>query len=824
MARDDESFAYLAFAREAATGWSSIADRFGARAAETPDAVAVESGFDRLTYAELAIRADRFARRLAAERPSVGDFLVALCLDRSVDLPAWLLAVFRAGGAYVPIDPTIPAGRIAQILDGAEPTLVVASESLVDRLPPLACPLILAGAIGDRTASLPAAAGAPDRLAYVMYTSGSTGQPKGVEIEHRGIVALLCAIADRPGLARGQTLLAPTRLSFDLSVIDLLLPLIVGARTVILALEAVTDPYRLATAIARVRPDFMQATPATWRSLLDAGWNGLPTMTLLCGGEAMTRDLAERLLPRCASLWNVYGPTETTVWSAAHRIETGIGPVAIGRAIEGSTIGVLDEQLQALPPGEVGEIVIGGAGVARGYRGQPALTAERFVATADGRGYRTGDLGRVSEDGLLHCLGRKDDQVKVRGFRLELGDVEGALSSHPDVAWAAARTWPDASGEVMLAAYVVPRGGGALPARLLRDFLAERLPPYMVPDRFVTLPEMPLNANRKVDRRALPDPRGIAVTVAAPALEVENPIEARLRVIWRELLGAATIARDDDFFDLGGYSLITIRLLRRIEAEFGRLLDMSDLMRASTLSAMAALIAADPVAHGGGAAMLLTDGGAAPPLHWLDAGPLVRRLLRAAAADRRVYGLNLSAAEETALGSGALDVAAVAAAVGRRLVALQPTGPYYLGGWCRWGIVAQELARQLVACGETVALLVLLDAVVPPPGLVRLLSNMAWHKARGDAAGGNDEDLSFSQRVEQAAARHRPGRLRADLLVLRARSTRARAGSGGWSRRTDGDVAVFFSEGDHEAMVREPHVHALARRIAEELHRKAPAL
>jgi acyl carrier protein len=378
--------------------------------------------------------------------------------------------------------------------------------------------------------------------------------------------------------------------------------------------------------------------------------------------------------------------------------------------MNGIAVYVTDSDLTPVPPGKVGEIVIGGSGVARGYRNRPELTAERFVHMADGsRVYRTGDLGRFDERGALYCLGRIDDQVKVRGFRIELGDVEAALSLHSDVAWGAVRLLTDPSGEALLVGYVVPRAKWLGP-RAVKAFLADHLPAYMIPDRIVTLLSMPLTPNGKIDRAALPDP--FAAAPAAIAVEATDAIDRQLAAIWSELLNIGAIAADDDFFDLGGYSLMTVRLARRIEAAFGVRLALIDLMRHSTLSAMAARIAlGDQPADRG--MMLLNPEGTRPPLYWLDTGPLMRNILRGLSADQPVLTLNIDPLDEDALGAGALSIPAVAARLKEHLVSVHPIGPLSLGGWCRWGIVAYELARQLEEDGRAVDLLVLLDADRP---------------------------------------------------------------------------------------------------------------
>jgi amino acid adenylation domain-containing protein len=706
------------------------------------------------------------------------------------------------------------------VLEDAKPAFVLASRGLVAALPSTDLDILIAE---DQAAAPvrpldPCHAG-PESLAYVIYTSGSTGKPKGVEIEQGAVVALLQAVEQMPGFALGQRLMGLTRISFDLSVVDMFMPFYSGGELILLDLDEAADPRRLASAFDRHRPNFVQATPSTWRALLEWGWEGCFPLRLLCGGEAMTRDLADRLTPRCTELWNVYGPTETTVWSTAYRVVPGSGVVPIGGPIAGTSIRIASDTLAAVDPGAVGEIVISGPSVARGYRGAPALTAERFVTLDTGeRGYRTGDLGRIDEHGVVQCLGRLDDQVKVRGFRIELGDVEAALAAHPQISWCAARIWPDETGETVLVGYVVARNGGALPAADIRAFLAEHLPAYMVPSRIVPMVAMPLTPNGKVDRAGLPNPLGRAA--AQPVVtDAEAGIEERLAAIWSDLLGVTDIGRDDDFFDLGGYSLITVRLLRRVEGEFGRTLEIAQLMQASTLAGMAALIAGDAVESS--APTPLNGHGPRAPLFWLDAGPLIRGVARAMSPDQPVLGLNLTRHEEEALGAETVDVAAVAAVLCRRLCEAQPSGAFFIAGWCRWGVVAYEVACQLRDCGREVALLVLLDATVHHAGSapgsrpLALFRRMLGRSAPPSIVA---EERSFSQQVERAAQRYVPRPLDADVLLIRPTRTEGGAVHGGWRTCVaPGRLHIQRSPGDHVAMVRTPNAQTLARVIGQTL-------
>ena len=448
-------------------------------------------------------------------------------------------------------------------------------------------------------------------LAYVIYTSGSTGRPKGVQVCHDALDNLLQSMRGLLSMSERDTLLAVTTLSFDIAALEIFLPLIVGGQVELIDREVAADPSRLAARLEDPRATFLQATPATWRSLLEAGWRGKPSLTMLCGGEALPRALADRLTDKGAALWNLYGPTETTVWSSAWRVEPGHGPISIGQPITDTHFHVLDRRLRAVPVGVAGELYIGGVGLARGYRDRPGLTAERFIPDPFGRPpggrlYKTGDLARWRPDGTLECLGRIDHQVKIRGFRVELGEVEAALARHAGVRDVVVEARPDPSEEMSLAAYIVPRDGtNPTAATELRRWLQRQLPEYMVPSTFVSLDALPLTPNGKVDRRALPDPGRSRLAPDADFMPPRGPIEQAVAEIWAELLGGESSGPRDDFFERGGHSLLAIQLLARLRHAFDVEVSLKDFLEGPTISRLARLV---------GHAM--TDGAAlqAPPL------------------------------------------------------------------------------------------------------------------------------------------------------------------------------------------------------------------
>jgi amino acid adenylation domain-containing protein len=719
LASDEERELLLAAGTgPSAAPWSgSLCDAVNQSAERAPERLAAASDALRLTYGDLVRRANRLANHLKHSGVERGA-LVGVAVERSAEMLVTLLGVLKAGAAYVPLDPAFPPARLSFMLRDSGVAALVTQGTLADAWPERPARVIRldadAAAIGAESDADPGVPVGPADLAYVLYTSGSTGTPKGVEIPHGALMNLLRSMQQEPGLGPDDVLLAVTTLSFDIAGLELYLPLVAGGTVVIAGRDEVQDPARLMRRLDEADVTVMQATPSLWRALVDAGWSGRAGLKALCGGEPMPPALATALLGRCRELWNMYGPTETTIWSTCRRI-TDEAAIDLGRPIAGTELLVLSDG-RLVPVGVAGELHIGGAGLARGYRDRPELTAERFVPhpyRVGHRLYRTGDRVRWQPGGRLEFLGRDDGQVKIRGHRIELGEVEAALGSHPSVRQAVAVARPDAAGDQYLVAFVE----GASDASALRDHVRRVLPDYAVPSAFVAVSTWPLTPNGKVDRHALPASAGPAMP--ATFSEPSNETERRLAAIWRDLLDVSSVGRRDDFFLLGGHSLLAMRLIDRVHKAFDVALSPADLFRHPTLAGLAGRVdAARPASDAGDDLLVqIEKGGAGTPFFWVHGiGGEVFSFMQVSkhlGAHRPVYGFAADWTRRPA--EGPISVERMATVYVARLRSVQPHGPYFLGGFCAGSMIALEMARQLESSGERVGLLASIDWDIDAP-------------------------------------------------------------------------------------------------------------
>jgi amino acid adenylation domain-containing protein len=586
-----------------------IHELFEAQVERTPDAIALVFDQEEVTYRELNRRSNQLARYLKTVGVGAGT-RVGLCIERSVEMVISLLAVLKTGAAYVPLDiHNVPRRRLAFMIEDASLAVLLTEERLREKLPET----------GVRTISLDAERAAIERQsgenvsdelesespAYVIYTSGSTGQPKGVQIPHRAVVNLLYAMRAKTKLTQADTLLAVTTLSFDIAGVEIYLSLMVGARIIIADGESVSDGTRLLTLLEDTRATAMQATPATWRMLIEAGWRGGVgnRLKVLCGGEAISRELAAQLLERGSEVWNLYGPTETTIYSGGHKLQHGEEHVPLGRPLANTRLYVLDAAMNPVPIGIYGELHIGGDGLAHGYVNRPELTAAQFIpdpfsALPGARLYRTGDLVRYHDDGTIEFAGRLDYQVKVRGFRIELADIETALNQHEAIRETVVTVHEGTTEDRRLVAYVIAHDEAQAPnVTQLRAYLKERLPEYMIPSAFLFLRQWPLTPSGKIDRRALPAPDAFRPDLEAAFVAPETFIEQRLASIFMQVLGLKRVGVHDNFFELGGDSLLAAQLVSRARRAFDIELLLRDLFWRPTIAELSLLIEEAFIAH-----------------------------------------------------------------------------------------------------------------------------------------------------------------------------------------------------------------------------------
>ena len=573
---------------------------FSRQAKATPHETAVVFEDQRLTYAEVESRSNQIARHLQSQGVQAGD-LVGICVNRSAEMLVNLYGIMKAGAGYVPLDPAYPGDRLQYMCDHSGLKLIVTESELTDRVAEFNKPQIAidlaAKEIASQKKSPIESRAKPEDVCYVIYTSGSTGKPKGVQVPHGAVVNFLYAMQQTPGFGAEDSVLAVTTLSFDIAVLELYLPTISGGKVVIVDSVTAADGVKLSKQLEQHDISLLQATPATWRMMMQAGWNGKRDLKVLCGGEPMPQDLVAPLLNRCGELWNMYGPTETTVWSAAFRITDAEAPILIGKPIGNTQIYILDPHGNEVPVGCEGEVFIGGAGVTLGYRNQPEMTSERFIKNryrnpfvnyVSDRLYKTGDLARYRFDGNIEFLRRNDKQVKVRGFRIELGEIEQNIKSHPAVEQTVVVVREDTPGDARLVAYLIPKSGQNVAASQLRDHLKESVPYYMVPQHFVTLETMPQTNNGKIDYKALPAPKAESTDpvnadgIAMPGTAAEKWLAG----VWEEILEIDDVCLNDTFFDIGGHSLLVMKVITNVHEKTGVKLGPQEFLM-STLEQMA---------------------------------------------------------------------------------------------------------------------------------------------------------------------------------------------------------------------------------------------
>lgn len=877
-----------------------------------------------LSRADLAAQSDALAAWLVRNGSGSGA-LVGIYMDRSLEMLVAMLGVMKAGAAYVPLDPMFPAARIRQILEETQVPVMLTLDRHVPELPVSDARVL---ALDTESSALTQQHGVAlpristhDR-AYVIFTSGSSGKPKGVEVTHGSVVNLLTDLVHRLDMKASDRLLAVTTISFDIAVLEILLPLVCGGTVVIAHRDDVADGPQLMELLWATRATVLQATPVTWRMLIAQGFEPPAGFKMLCGGEAWTTAMADRLIGDDSSgsrLWNMYGPTETTVWSSATEVMRGMARITIGEPIANTRFYILDDRLQPVPLGAPGELFIAGAGVARGYFRRPDLTAEKFLPdpfTPQERMYRTGDEVRQFADGAIEFLGRMDQQIKLRGFRIELGEIEVALRGIPGVRDAVAALQHDDRGETVLAAYYT--GHAEITSVAVRQALRTQLPLYMVPSVLHRLASLPLTPNGKIDRRALPDlassvstpqadasaesalfpsaesgmrvggaqssvaPASSALIAEAPHGALKSWPRSEMLRIWKRLFKTDAIDENSDFFDLGGHSLLLARLQILVKDRFGVALTLADVFHHPQLGdltgwlerelngvAVPTPVAPDP------RIVPIQPAGPGRPVFVVSQSLILRKLAFELGPEQPTYALQMLD-EDVVLPLDSMNLDQLAAFHVRLIRKVQPTGPYRIAGWCVSGWTAYAIARQLEAQGETIELLMVIDAWAPgywrrQPAMRRFAMQVVYRAqrlrwvrrrlaaidtaervayVRGSIHGmiaavakkvtawlhrglhvpqiGLTEDMRLSEQQEYiASCSYEPGPLRGNILLFRSEGQPAGpllAEDMGWSEVIGRPANVHVIPGDHREIFDLPGAGIMAARAAQVLGIAKPSV
>ncbi|MGY3052015.1 amino acid adenylation domain-containing protein [Pedobacter sp. UYEF25] len=713
--KDNLNQTFATFPKEKALG-----ELISNQATKTPEKIAIKFGNSSISYKSLNEKANQLANLLISNNIKVGD-IIALSLDRSIEMAICFLGVLKSGAAYIPLDPNFPLERLNFMLDDSGAKALITSKeyshfSSTDRETFFQEDIFVNMDQYSKEEPITAVSGSD--VVYILYTSGSTGKPKGVQIEHRNLINLLFSIKKSPGMTAEDIFLSVTTISFDIFELELYLPLLCGGLLIIADKDASRDGWKILQIIRDESVTILQATPYCWKMLLESGWEDYLPIKAFCGGEALKRKLANRLIPKCKELWNMYGPTETTIYSTIKHINSFDEVVTIGRPIDNTKVFLLNEST-LVEPGEIGEICIAGDGVSRGYLNNKNLTAERFFENFDqhngiDRLYRTGDLGRITNGGEVLCLGRLDHQIKIRGFRIEIEEIEKNLTALENIDDALLVVHTDSLGNERLVAYVINNikiSGSELKECIesWEKTLVQNLPDYMMPQAYHPIDFFPLTPNGKIDKEALPEPifKSDLTIYEAPETDIEN----KLTEIWIKYLGFENIGVNDDFFDLGGHSIIAVQIMTQIEVEFKERLPISTFFQHPTIKKIAQLFGKDHPHWNWKTLVKIKDGTGKNPLyliHGIGLNVLIfNNLANNLNSDQRVYGLQ-------AIGLNGLDAPLdnfeeIASQYIGEMLEENPDGPFCLLGYSMGGIIALEMAKQLKMLGKEVTMLGMID-------------------------------------------------------------------------------------------------------------------
>jgi amino acid adenylation domain-containing protein len=724
---------------------------FEQNAKHNPDTVAIETSNGKITFGELNKLADRCANALIEKGVGRGQ-LVGISLTRNVNLVASILGVLKTGAGYVPLDPGFPQDRLDYMIESSKPKILITEESLASRFTHGGEKILISQISNeprfDRV--VPEVKNELTDTIYVIYTSGSTGNPKGVQLTHGSVTNFLLSMKEKIGFGLNDKILAVTTLSFDIAVLELFLPLITGGSIYLATSSEAMDGNSLKNILENRDISMMQATPSTWRLLLASGWRGNKKIKILCGGEAFPIDLAKTLIPICSEVWNMYGPTETTVWSACKKLSLDDEFITVGRPIANTSLYILDDNRFMKPIGATGELFIGGYGLARGYFGREDLTNERFMVDPfipGARMYATGDLARFTHNGEVECLGRNDGQVKVRGYRIELGEIEAELQKIPGVNVAAVITSEYRPGDVRIFAYLSTITGAPIEERVLRETLSKKLPVYMIPSHFTHMKEIPKTLNGKIDKKSLPKVQSQNIVLkeesvtptVAPVTNVKTSdnIKEIMRTMWIEVLGVSELKNNDNFFNIGGNSLLAVQLFSRIASVFKINLPLAALIEAEDFDAFVKNLEVKltpPTAHtffnenkslaGDSITVIpqifksmvaIKSTGHKNPFfcfHGVGGNILNYVTLVPATKNERPL-LALQSVGMDGVTPPLRSIEEMAKSYIREIKLVQPEGPYLLAGGSMGGMIAFEAAIQLLKAGEKIDKLIMFDTFGP---------------------------------------------------------------------------------------------------------------
>jgi amino acid adenylation domain-containing protein len=703
---------------------NQIVRLFETEAKKNASGVAVSFHSQKFSYEQINLKANQLAGFLLQMGVQVED-RIGIAVDRSPEMLITMLATMKAGAAFVPLDPEYPQKRIEYMLSDSGAKVLIISAKYKGLFNTAATEILIEevwSLLNNHSSNNIKSTFNGSNLAYILYTSGSTGMPKGVQIEHRNLYNLLLSIKKFPGLTNNDKLLAITTISFDISIVELFLPLITGAELVLTDSQTAKDGITLLDIIRDEQISFIQATPVTFKMMLEAGWDEPLNIRVICTGEPLPKDLALKIVPRCSALYNMYGPTETTIFSTGKQIRATDETITIGKPIDNTIIYILNDNNKQVKDGETGEIYIAGDGVARGYINKPELTAERFLndpfaGKPNENMYRTGDLGRMLPSGEIECLGRIDNQVKISGYRIELSEIEFILHQQANIKDAIVLSQKNHADEPRLVAYVVALGiNKSMVITALKSWkaaLKNALPTYMVPNDFVLLDGLPLTSNGKIDRNALPNPEKSIDTTLSSYVAPRNNSEKMVASIWKQYLKVDNIGAYDNFFELGGHSLAAVKVIARIKTETGKRIRLADFFEYPTVEKLASLLEKQKKQIANPLVPIKPEGNKVPLYIIHGNGSTAFKFINFAQQldpEQPVYGLQ-------ALGIDGIveplnNIKDIAASYVSAILAHNPAGPYSLAGYSFGGVMAFEMAQQLTAMGKTVTMLAMFEGYV----------------------------------------------------------------------------------------------------------------